>query len=300
MMIARLPFAGIACAAALLLLAPPAAADAERIVAVGGSTTEIVFALGASERLVGADTTSIYPAAADALPDVGYVRQLSAEGLLSLSPDLILAGGEAGPDTALAQTEAAGVRIVKLEEGFASEDVYAHIAEVGAALGREAEAAALNEALKQDMDQVLADVAKIEGRKPRVLFLLQAGRGGLLVGGDRTAANAMIELAGGENAAHGFTGYKPFSPEAATEAAPDILLVTDQSIEMLGGTDKLLADPALAATPAGAAKRVVSMDALYLAGFGPRLAHAVRDLAALLHPQADITPLPPRPWTEAE
>ncbi|MBX3505512.1 MAG: ABC transporter substrate-binding protein [Parvibaculum sp.] len=289
-----------ACAAALLFVGVPAYAHAERIVSVGGSTTEIVYALGAGERLVGADTTSIYPAAADALPDVGYVRQLSAEGLLSLSPDLILAGGEAGPDTALAQTEAAGVRIVKLEEGFAPEDVYAHIAEVGAALGRDAEAAALNETLKQDMDRVLADVAKIEGRKPRVMFLLQAGRGGLLVAGSDTAAHAMIELAGGENPASTIKGYKPFSPEAATEAAPDILLVTDQTIEMLGGGEKLLADPALAATPAGKAKRIVSMDALYLAGFGPRLAHALRDLAAGFHPGAEIAPLPARPWTEAQ
>lgn len=279
--------------------AAPLHAEGERIVSVGGSTTEIVYALGAGDRLVGADTTSIYPAAADALPDVGYVRQLSAEGLLSLSPDLILAGGEAGPEVALSQTEAAGVRIVKLKEGYTPESVQAHIEAAGIALGRESEAETVNAAFREDIAQVLADVEKLEN-KPRVLFLLQAGRGGLLVAGDQTAAHAMIELAGGENATAGFTGYKPFSPEAATEAAPDILLVTDQTVEMLGGTEALLSDPALAATPAGESKRIVSMDALYLAGFGPRLAHAVRDLAAALHPEADIAPLPARPWTDME
>ena len=283
----------------VLAFAAPLHAEGERIVSVGGSTTEIVYALGAGGRLVGADTTSIYPAAADALPDVGYVRQLSAEGLLSLSPDLILAGGEAGPDAALSQTEAAGVRIVKLREGYTPTEVQNHIATVGAALGLEAQAAALNEILQDDIEQVRADIAKLDTR-PRVLFLLQAGRGGMLVAGDHTAAKSMIELAGGESAVTGFSGYKPFSPEAATQAAPDVLLVTDQTIEMLGGTEKLLADPALAATPAGQAKRIVSMDALYLAGFGPRLAHAVRDLAAALHPDTEIAPLPARPWTEAE
>ena len=298
-MATRFPAAGAACVAAIVFLASAAHANGERIVSVGGSTTEIVYALGAGEHLVGADTTSIYPAAADALPDVGYVRQLSAEGLLSLSPDLILAGGEAGPDAALAQAEAAGVRIVKLKEGFTPAEVQSHIETAGAALGREAEAAALSETLRSDMEQVLADVAKLDTR-PRVLFLLQAGRGGMLVAGSNTAATSMIELAGGESAVSGFSGYKPFSPEAATQAAPDILLVTDQTIEMLGGAEKLLADPALAATPAGQAKRIVSMDALYLAGFGPRLAHAVRDLAAALHPGAEIAPLPARPWTDAE
>jgi iron complex transport system substrate-binding protein len=299
MMGARAFSRGTALAALALLLAAPVHAASERIVSVGGSTTEIVFALGAGDRLAGADTTSIYPAAADALPDVGYVRQLSAEGLLSLSPDLVLAGAEAGPGTALAQVQAAGVRVVKLKEGYTPADVEAHVEAVGAALHREAEAAALNQAFRQDIDRILADVAKLDG-KPRVLFLLQAGRGGLLVAGHETAAHAMIELAGGTNAVTGFSGYKPFSPEAAAEAAPDVLLVTDQTIEMIGGADRLLADPALAATPAGKAKRIVSMDALYLAGFGPRLAHAVRDLAAALHPGAAIAPLPARSWTEME
>ena len=284
---------------ALFLLTSPAHAEDNRIVSVGGSTTEIVYALGAEAELVGVDATSLYPTAADALPDVGYVRQLSAEGLLSLKPTLILAGAEAGPETALTQTESAGVRIVKLKEGYTPEEVAEHIETVGAALGREEKAAGIAETFRGDIETVLAEVSKVKSR-PRVLFMLQAGRGPMLVSGKHTAADAMIALAGGVNAVSEFNGYKPFSPEAATLAAPDVILMTTDTLAALGGADKVLSQSALAPTPAAQNGRLVSMDALYLAGFGPRLAHAIHDLAAKLHPEHEFAPLPPRSWTEAE
>ncbi|ABS61805.1 periplasmic binding protein [Parvibaculum lavamentivorans DS-1] len=275
------------------------AATPARVVSVGGSTTEIVYALGAGESLVGVDTTSLYPSAATELPNIGYVRQLSAEGLLSLKPDLLLTGSEAGPPAALQQAEAIGVPIVKMSEGYTPEAVERHIETVGKALGREQEAAELRAAFAEDIAAVNAEIAKTTS-KPRVLFVLQTSRGAMLVSGTDTAASAMIELAGGVNAVTEFSGYKPFSPEAATLAAPDVILMSDQTVETLGGTEIILAEPAFQATPAGQNGRVVMMDALYLAGFGPRLAHALHDLAAALHPEHEFAPLPARPWTEAQ
>jgi iron complex transport system substrate-binding protein len=284
---------------ALFLLTSPAHAEDARIVSVGGSTTEIVYALGAESELVGVDSTSLYPKAASEFPDVGYVRQLSAEGLLSLRPTLILAGAEAGPEAALTQTEAAGVRIVKLDEGYTPGEVAEHIETVGAALGREEKAAEVADIFLADVKAVLAEVAKVKTH-PRVLFMLQAGRGPMLVSGKHTAASAMIELAGGVNAVSEFSGYKPFSPEAATLAAPDVILMTNETVEALGGADAVFSQAALAPTPAAQNGNLVSMDALYLAGFGPRLAHAIHDLAEKLHPEHEFTALPARPWTEAE
>ena len=292
-------FRPVATLAALFLLASPAQAGDARLVSVGGSTTEIVYALGAEDELVGVDSTSLYPKAADALPDIGYVRQLSAEGLLSLKPTLILAGSEAGPEAALTQTASAGVTVVKLEEGYTPEEVAKHIEAVGAALGREEKAAEIAKAFRGDIEAVLAEVADVKTH-PRVLFMLQAGRGPMLVSGKGTAADAMIALAGGVNAVSEFNGYKPFSPEAATLAAPDVILMTTDTVEALGGADKVLSQAALAPTPAARDGRLVSMDALYLAGFGPRLAHAIHDLAAKLHPEHEFAPLPARSWTEAE
>lgn len=285
--------AGLAVATAALAASP------QRIVSAGGSTTEIVVALGARELLVGVDTTSLYPASVTELPNVGYVRQLSAEGLLSLRPDMVLAGSEAGPATALDQARAAGVEIVTMSEGYTAETVAAHIETVGRALGREAEAARVLDAFKSDIAAVEADIARIS-EKPRVLFILQTGRGASMVSGTGTAAHAMIELAGGVNAITGYRGYKPFSAEAAAIAAPDVILMTDQTVDAIGGGDSVLSAAAFAATPAGRNGRLVTMDALYLAGFGPRLAHALHDLAVKLHPAHRFTPLPEREWTKAE
>ena len=211
---------------------------------------------------------------------------------------MVLAGSEAGPATALDQARAAGVEIVTMREGYTAGTVAAHIETVGRALGREAEAARVLDAFKSDIAAVEADIARIS-EKPRVLFILQTGRGASMVSGTGTAAHAMIELAGGVNAVTGYRGYKPFSAEAATIAAPDVILMTDQTVDAIGGGDSVLSAAAVA-TPAGRNGRLVTMDALYLAGFGPRLAHALHDLAVKLHPVHQFTPLPEREWTKAE
>ena len=81
----------------LVAAALPARAQAQRVVSVGSALTEIIYALGAEKMLVGVDTTSLYPAAARSLPQVGYMRALSAEGVLSLRPSLVIATTAAGP-----------------------------------------------------------------------------------------------------------------------------------------------------------------------------------------------------------
>jgi iron complex transport system substrate-binding protein len=243
--------------------------------------------------LVGSDLTSLYPRAAAALPKTGYLRALGAEGILSLRPELILASADAGPPAALAQVAAAGVRIVTLAEAHTEEAALTRVAQVGAALGREAQADAMLAAMRADLNQARADVAGAAGR-PRVLFLLSAGRGAPSAAGADTAAEAMIALAGGVNAVQGFRSYKPLSAEAALLAAPDVIVTTTDTLRGIGGEAGLLALPGLGAARA----RVLAFDALYLLGFGPRLAHATRDLAAALHPYSAIRPLPARPWAE--
>ena len=76
------------------------AAPQEKIVTLGGDVTEIVYALGASSSLVARDSTSQWPQAANVLPDVGYLRQLNAEGILSMRPTLVLASAQAQREVA--------------------------------------------------------------------------------------------------------------------------------------------------------------------------------------------------------
>lgn len=255
----------------------PRAAPSQRIVSAGGALTEIVYRLGAQGQLVATDTTSLWPVAALQLPKVGYMRTLSAEGVMSMQPTLLLAPAEAGPATVLQQLQAAGVRVVRASNAHTFDALLANVALVADAIDRRAEGAALSTELRRDWS---ATRAKLAGKPaPKVLFILSHAANSVQVAGGATAADAMIRLAGGANAMTGFDGYKPLSAEAAIGAAPDVILVTTQGLEAVGGVDALLTQPGLALTPAGKGRRVLALDALYLLGFGPRLPQAVAELA---------------------
>lgn len=273
----------LAAAVALLPVAAPAQGhpEARRVVSLGGSVTEIVVALGAADRLAARDTTSTYPPQITALPDVGYVRALSPEGLLSVGPDLILAEAGAGPAETVAQMQAAAIPFVTIPEGRDAAGVAAKIRAVGEALGTPAAAAEL---AMRVQGQIAAATARAEGKdRPRVLFILSLQGGRVLASGTGTQADAIIRLAGGENAVAGFEGYKPLTDEAIITAAPEVILMMDRTGDHGASADQLFALPALATTPAAANRRLVQMDGLLLLGFGPRTGEAVDRLSEALH-----------------
>ena len=269
---------------ALLLTFAAGAASADplpgRIVSIGGAVTEILYALGAESRIAAVDTTSVHPPAAlQTKPDIGYMRALSAEGVLSLSPDLILMEDGAGPKEAVALIDAAGVPVQHVPSGHSVPNLLEKVRLVAASVGEESR----GEAMAADMKAAL-DLAPIE-RKRRVLFILSIADGRANAAGRGTGADAVIRLAGGENVFSGVEGYKTLSPEAAAALAPDIILMLDRGGPSSGDP---LALPALAATPAGQAGAVIRMDASYLLGFGPRTPDALRDLAGRFYPEAGL------------
>ncbi|WP_075217109.1 heme/hemin ABC transporter substrate-binding protein [Mongoliimonas terrestris] len=259
-----------------------ATADPRRVVSVGGAVTEIVYALGEDARLTAVDTTSYFPTEAGALPKVGYYRALSAEGLLSVNPDLLLLQDGAGPPDALAVLKASGIAIADVPDEVSPEGLQAKIRAVGRALGVEDKAEALADQVAADFEALAADVARVEVPK-RVLFVLSLANGRATVGGAGTSADAMIRLAGGVNAAADVDGFKPMVDEAVLAAAPDVVLVMARPGAEIPATD-VFASPGFAGTPAAEKAGFVSMDALYLLGFGPRTPQAARDLAASLYP----------------
>jgi iron complex transport system substrate-binding protein len=266
-----------------LALGPSIGAQAaERIVSVGGAVTELLYELGKSEEIAAVDSTSIYPAAATAHPNVGYIRALSAEGVLSLSPDLILLEEGAGPPEAVSLLDQAGVRVVHVPSGYDAAGLPAKIEAVARAVGEESEGLRLASTIEADLAALKAELAGI-GRRQRVLFVLSLVDGRPMAAGGGTAADAMIALAGGDNVLSDMKGYKALSWEAVTDLQPDVVL----SMVRAGSShdvDAILSQPALAATPAGRNGALIKMDAQYLLGFGPRTPAAARELAARLYP----------------
>ncbi|RZI83971.1 MAG: hemin ABC transporter substrate-binding protein [Rubrivivax sp.] len=263
------------------------AASKLRLVAAGGAITETVFALEAAGQLVGVDTTSTYPQATRNLVSVGYMRTLSAEGVLSLAPTHLLATEDAGPPAVLRQLREAGVKVVVFDGAHRVEGMFGRVTQLGSLLGKEAQAKALLSTLQSDWAAALAHAQVgraqrerlLKGRPMRVLFVMSHSLSQVLVAGTDSPADRMIQYIGGQNAASGFSDYKPLTAEAAIAAAPDLILATQQGLKTAGGPGGLLRLPGLADTPAGRAQRVVAMDAPLLLGFGPRLPLAVRQLS---------------------
>ena len=266
-----------------MTLPAPAAESGLRVVGGAGAITETIYALGAQDRLVAVDMSSVYPSEARKLPQVGYTRQLAAEGILSVQPTLLLINDDAGPPTALSQIEKAGVKIVRLPNDHTPEAAEERIRAIGQELGRTEQARQLIARLHAEIRAVRAR-AEGAGTHPKVLFIYARGGGVMNVAGRRTAADSIIALAGGRNAVEGYEGYKPLTAEAAAGAAPDVILVTSRGLETSGGVDELLKQPGLSLTPAGKARRVIAMDDLLLLGFGPRLGQAAKELCDQLHP----------------
>ncbi|MFQ6554220.1 hemin ABC transporter substrate-binding protein [Aestuariibius insulae] len=269
---------------AAALLAQPLAAQEDRILALGGSVTEIVYALGEGDRLIARDTTSVYPEEARSLPDVGYMRALSAEGVLSVEPALILAEEGAGPPEVIDVLESARIPLIIVPDEFSSEGILAKIDAIGRTLEVEDKAADLRESVAADLGAARERAASLSGSSPkRVLFILSLQDGRVMASGAETAANAIIELAGAENAITSFTGYKPLTDEALTAAAPDAILMMDRTGDHAATDDELFEIPALSLTPAAQSKAVIRMNGLYLLGFGPRTASAAEELSEALY-----------------
>ena len=263
-----------------------------RVAVAGGAITEVVYALNAQSLLVGADTTSTYPPAAQSLAKIGYQRTLSAEGVLSLHPDLLLTSNEAGPPAALTQIAAAGVKVIKLGSHHSVEVVRDRIRGAALALNVTSRGAALLLRFDTEWQFALETVKRHRQdckQPPRVMFILSHSGTQVMVAGRDTAADAMIRYAGainvlgGEDGRGGYRGYKPLTAESAAMASPDVLIVTSEGLDAIGGIAKLIQTPGLALTAAAKNRRVVSnMDSLLLLGFGPRLPEALIKLSAQL------------------
>ncbi|MVO14692.1 heme/hemin ABC transporter substrate-binding protein [Parasedimentitalea huanghaiensis] len=270
----------VATMASHMALAQPAS----RIVTVGGSVTEIVYALDQQDRIIARDTTSSYPDQVAKLPDIGYARALSPEGVLSVAPDLIIAIEGAGPPETIDVLQSAQVGFVSVPEVFTADGIVAKIRTVGAAVDQVQAAEVLVTQVASELTEAQNAAQKAANGDPKkVLFILSTQGGRIMAGGTNTAADGIIHMAGGINAVTAFDGYKPLTDEAVTIAAPDVILMMDRGGDHGAAAKELLAMPALIPTPAAQNGKVVRMNGLHLLGFGPRTASAITELSQALY-----------------
>ncbi|WP_459176516.1 heme/hemin ABC transporter substrate-binding protein [Ewingella americana] len=241
----------------------PLSHAAERVISIGGDVTEIVYALGSGDEVVARDSTSTHPEKVEKLPDVGYIRQLNAEGILAMKPTLVLTSELAEPSLILQQVAQNGVKVVRVPGNASLDTVPLKIEVIADALNRQQEGEKLIATYRQQLAAVKKGLLPV-----KVLFVMNHGGTTALAAGQNTAADAMITAAGAQNAMQGFTRYRPLSQEGIIASAPDLLLITTDGVRTLGGLDQVWKLPGLALTPAGRNHRVLVLDDMSLLGFG--------------------------------
>lgn len=258
---------------------------AQRIVVAGGSITEIIYRLGQQDKIVGVDSTSTFPAKANDKPQIGYVRNLSAEGVLSLNPDLLLAEADAGPHKILNQLKQTKLAVTTLDQHDNLAGIEQKIITIAKIVDSEPQGQLLSQSLKIDRQALSHLLAQVK-RQPRVLFVLSLRNGQPLVSGRGTSAHEVLLAAGAKNATGELTGWKPLSTEAALAINPDVIITMGRhGQDQLAKVEQL---PHFKFSNAVKNKQIFTIDGTYLLGMGPRSPQAVVELATWLHPDAKL------------
>jgi iron complex transport system substrate-binding protein len=229
-----------------------------RLVSAGTGVTELVLALDAGNELVAIDSTSYVPEDLAHVAKLGYHRMLSAEGIIALSPTLVVGSDVMGPETTLNVLKQANIQVVQLPATNDEPQLMSNVDTLGQLLNRPDNAIKLKQDLHQQLQSLADKKQQISdaGAQPKILFmLLQEGRGAR-VGGKGTAADTIIALSGAHNIAE-FDGYKSMSQEGILSLQPDIILLSKRSDNPTEQTNAHIAQelmkemPLLAHTPAG-------------------------------------------------
>ncbi|WP_343244910.1 ABC transporter substrate-binding protein [Streptomyces sp. SID14478] len=260
---------------------------AGRILPLSGSLSEIVFTLGLGKEVVARDITATFDQAKK-LPVVTRNHDVSAESVLSLKPDLVLAETTTGPAEAMQQIRDAGIPVVVLDPAKRLADVGTRIQAVARTLGVPAAGRKLTKRSEDRIAAVQKDIPHEDAaKKPRVAFLYLRGSASVyLIGGTRSGATSLLEAAGAVDAgaASGLkTDFRAITSEALAEAAPDAILVMTKGLDSVGGIDGLVKIPGVAETPAGIDRRVVSVEDGVLLNYGPRTDQVLRSLVDQLY-----------------
>ncbi len=268
--------------------------DVSRIVSLSGDLTEIIFALGSGENVVGVDVTTTYPPEAAALNDegatVGFAQQLSAEAVLALDPTLVVGDQLTGPQEAIDQLRAAGVPVVILETQSTLDGVAMKINQMAEILGVPDKGVEIADRVMGEINAA-RDLASTDDSDPRIAFVYVRGPQVVFLFGAGMATQAMIEGAGAIDAGveAGVFGPAPLTPEALVAAAPDVIVLPEAGLAALGGIDAFLQLPGVAETPAAKNNAFLTYDEAYFFNLGPRAGQALNQFVHDLYPGIDGT-----------
>ena len=250
--------------------------DASRIVIAGGSITEIIYFLGEQDRIVALDVTSNYPPEAKSLPSIGYVRALSAEGLLSTNPSIILGEDDMGPPAVIKQIRETSYDLRIIPEKRTIDGIIEKIECIASILDiAEKSDAIISKKLEPHIKTIVKNRKKIVKKGVKIMLVLNMQSSSIIVAGSKTSGSGFIDLIGGENIFNSFEGWKPVNAEAIIELNPDYIIVPQRNVHKGLDVTKIADSELFKNTTAGKNKNFIIDDAMAITGFGPRTINSV-------------------------
>jgi iron complex transport system substrate-binding protein len=258
-------------------------AGKDRIVCVSKQLTELMFALHQGDKIVGVDLTSTYPPETKNITKVGYHRHLSAEGIISLDPTVVIHQNDVAPPEVMPQLKKVGIPVKVYPSAATLDSTKVLISMLGKEYGQDTAAQRIIAKLNSDLAKA-DSVVKNYLTKPKVLIIhFGQQRNQYFVMGTRGTADAMLKLAGGLNAAD-TSSFRDLSPEVIAREQPDVILATDFGWDRLGGSiEKFKQLPGINLTPAAKNGRIYRIEEHDLVYFGPRTGENVLLIAELIH-----------------
>ena len=230
----------------------------QRIISTDAGVTDIIMALKSNEQLVGIDVTSQQPGNTE-VARVGYHRTLSAEGLLSLNPTMVIGSEHMGPPETLTAIKNANITLLQLPSAHDVETLKNNILTIGKALNKSQQAENLLQIINTRTQQIQQQLL----HKKSIAFLLQMNSRGLKLAGLNTVGNDVIQLLGGDNLGT-HKGYQAISAEALLELQPDIIIIASEDSSNSSADSLLKNNPLLIHTPAGKNHQIVSINGRFL------------------------------------
>mgnify|MGYP001384558654 FL=1 len=241
------------------------------IVVAGGSITEILYFLNEEDRILGIDVTSNFPKQTKELPSIGYVRNLSTEGILSLNPKLILGENDMGPPLVLDQINEVGVDLRIIPEEQTAMGIIEKISCIASIIGSKDRA---QEKIKGELMPIVKDLERFQGdkifEKKRVMLILSMQGTSPIVAGLGTSGDGFIKMTGAINVFESFKGWKPVSEEAIIESDPDYFIIPSRDMHKNSDVKSLTSNPIFKNTKAGSKENFIFEDSMAMLGFGPR------------------------------
>ena len=196
-----------------------------RIITIGGCVTETIFKLGMGNTVVAVDQSSTYPEEVKELPQVGYIRAISSEGILSMMPDLILTTTDMGPPNVVKQIENSGVNLNIFNSPHSFEEINSLIDDISNLLNANEKGSKVKE--EMSITKKALDAIKNKHKdKIKMVFFMSPKSNSFNAAGDGTRADYLINFIGGNNIFKDqFTRYKKVTKEEILNLNPDIILI---------------------------------------------------------------------------